>query len=69
MTELRNTITWRNEENDWGGRRFESEVPEVRKDERPRPSWVVMKYKDVCRVTEIYDCCGGRCESWRSRKG
>jgi hypothetical protein len=81
MTELRNTITWRKEDNDRGGRRpggrggqqkrGESEAPEERKekDERLRRSWVVTRYDDDRGVTEVYDCCGGRYESWRPPKG
>jgi len=81
VTELRNMITWRKEENDRGGRRpggrggqqkrgeSEASEREKEKDGRPRRSRVVTKYEDSRGVTEVYDCRGGRYESWRPRKG
>jgi len=80
VTELRNTITWRKEEKDRDGRRpggrggpkkrGESEVSrKENEDGRPRHSRVVTKYDDDRGITEIYDCRGGRYESWRPRKG
>jgi len=81
VTELRNTITWRKEDNDRGGRRpggrggqqkgreSEASEREKEKDEQPRRSRVVTKYEDSRGVTEVYDCRGGRYESWRPRKG
>jgi hypothetical protein len=81
VTELRNTITWRKEDNDRGGRRLggrggqtkweKSEAPERQKEKegQPRRSRVVTKYEDGRGVTEVYDCRGGRYESWRPRKG
>jgi len=81
VTELRNTITWRKEDNDRGGRRprgrggqqkwGESEASERQKekDGRPQQSRVVTKYNDDRGVMEVYDCRGGRYESWRPRKG
>ena len=80
VTELRNTITWRKVDNDRGGRRtggrggqqkrgeFEASRKE-NDDERPRRSRVVTTYDDDRGVTEVYDCRGGRDESWRPRKG
>jgi hypothetical protein len=79
VTELRNTITWRKADNDRDGirpggrggqqKRGKSEVPEreKEKDVRPRRSRVVTKYNDDRGITEIYDCRGGRYESWRPR--
>jgi hypothetical protein len=80
VTELRNTITWRQVENDMGGRRpggrggqqkgGKSEAPEEQKEvERPRRCRVVTRYDDSRGVTEVDDCRGGRYESWRPRKG
>jgi hypothetical protein len=81
VTELRNTITWRKEDNDRGGRQLggrggqtkwkKSEAPERQKekDEQPRRSRVVTKYDNDHGVTEIYDCHSGRYESWRPWKG
>jgi len=81
VIELRNTITWRKEDNDRGGRRprgrggqqkwGKSEAPDRKeeKEGRPRRSRVVTKYEDGRGVTEVYDCRGGRYESWRPRKG
>jgi len=80
VTDLRNTITWRMEENDNGGRRpggregqtkmGESEAPEREKEKegRPQRSLVVTKYTDDRGVTEVYDCRSGRYESWRPRQ-
>jgi len=69
VTELRNTITWKKEDNDRGGRRTggrggqqnrgESEAKERKnEEERPRRSWVVTRYGDDRGVTEVYDCHG-----------
>jgi len=80
VTELRSTIMWRKEESDRGERRpggrggqqksGESEAPEWKKEDgRSRRSRVVTKYDDDRGVTEVYDCRGGRYESWRPRKG
>jgi len=76
VTKLRNTITWRKEENDRGGKRSggrggqqkrgQSEALKRNKEEeRPRRSRATTKYDDDRGVTEIYDCHGGRYESWR----
>jgi hypothetical protein len=76
VTELRNTIMWRKEDNDSGGRRpggrggqqkwgdFEPSERQKEKDEQLRRSRVVTKYKDDRGVTEVYDCRGGRYQSW-----
>jgi len=72
VTELRNTITWRKEENDRGERRpggrggqqkrGELEAPEREKEDgRSQRSRVITKYDDSRGVTEVYDChCNGR---------
>ena len=79
VTELRNTIMWRKEDNDRGGRRprgrggqkkrGESEAPErINEDGRSRRGRVVTKYDDDRIVTEVSDCRGERYECWRPHK-
>ena len=81
VTELRNTITWRKEDNDRGGRQpggrggqqkwWEFEAPErdQEKEGQLQRNRVVTKYEDGRGVTEVYDCHGRRYESWGPRKG
>jgi len=81
VTELRNTITHRQEENVRCGKRpggrggqqkrgeFEALEREKEKYERPRWSPVITSYDDGRGVMEVFDCRGGRYQSWRPRKG